>query len=100
MYNFPEAGTTAENHTSPSPLPSHNVAGTVELVAPVLFDTVALQEVPTVRTVAEQGSSFAIPGALQGVRQEEVLILLRMSASGCGPNPRARFIPFPPERCQ
>jgi hypothetical protein len=40
MYNFPDEGTTAENHTSPSPFPSHAVAGTLEFVAPVLFPVV------------------------------------------------------------
>ena len=67
----PDAGTTAENHTSPSPLPSQETTGTVELVAAVLSPETGEQLVPTVSEVAVQGSSFV---ALQIVRHDDAAI--------------------------
>ena len=60
IVNAPPAGTTAENHTSPSLLPpSQATSGTEELVADTFVPPAGVQDEPTVSAVAEQGSSFA-----------------------------------------
>lgn len=58
IISVPFAPTIAINQTSPLLIPPSQVAsGTNEFVAPALVALIGEQEVPTVRNVAEHGSS-------------------------------------------